>query len=288
MAPMITLDKYLFFGTILNKIRVWKIKRYKKKKIKETKKSPEKMYHLHFKIGVKDNNDSKLSDTVFDINIPATGYYYAKQKLERFIIENIDMEIIEFTSKSMETEIKTIGIDLDSTLIETNAASAAAKELGYDYVDKDVLHWNHLNFPEDLRSKIMEYFVNPIFMCDNAKPIEKAQETIKRWTEEGHNIVLITARSEPIRVRTIAMVNRLFPEITDINFVGMDQSKKDVMRDKGIDVWIDDAPHGVVDAMDIDIPTYLVSNNYTKYNWKVKNDSRLKDVVKIIADIKWK
>jgi 5'(3')-deoxyribonucleotidase len=179
-----------------------------------------------------------------------------------------------------------IGIDLDSTLIETHAAAVAAQELGYDIHNKDVTHWNHLNFPEDLRKKIMEYFMDPLHMCDQAKPIERTQETIKKWVKAGHRIVLITARAEPIRAKTIEMVNRLFPEIEDINFVGMDQSKKSLMVSKKIDFWVDDAPHGVLDSISISIPTYLVSNNYTKYNWKVKDDPGLNGVVKIIAEIK--
>ncbi len=179
-----------------------------------------------------------------------------------------------------------IGVDLDSSLIKTTVPERASKELGYSYGNKDVTHWNHVNFPEDLRKRIMEYFTDPIQMCDNAEPIEKAQETIKRWTEEGHTIVLITARSESIKDKTIEMVNRLFPEIKDINVVGMDQSKKDIMLSKKIDVWIDDAPHGVLDSMSIGIDTILVSNNYTKYNWGVKDDPGLKSVVKIIAEIK--
>jgi len=186
----------------------------------------------------------------------------------------------------MKTPIFTIGFDLDSTLIETHAAEVAATALGYKIKDKDVTHWNHLNFPEDLRKRIMEYFVNPIFMCDQAKPIEGAQETIKRLTKAGHSIVLITARAEQIRERTIEMVKRLFPEITDINFVGMDQSKISVMLSKKIDFWVDDAPHGVLDSISVGINTILVSNNYTKYNWAVKDNPGLNAVVKTIADIK--
>ena len=182
-----------------------------------------------------------------------------------------------------------IGVDLDSTLIETHAAAVAAKDLGYELHNKDVTHWNHLNFPEDLRKRIMEYFLDPVHMCDEAKPIEGAQDAIKRWTKAGHKITLITARAEPIREKTVEMVKRLFPEIEDINFVGMDQSKKDVMKSKKIDFWVDDAPHGIQDSISIDIPTYMVSNNYTKYNWTVKEslkgNRKLRGIVKIIAEI---
>lgn len=179
-----------------------------------------------------------------------------------------------------------IGVDLDSTLIKTNAASVAATALGHPHKDADVTMWNHLNFPDDLRKRIMEYFVNPIFMCDQAEPIAGAQETIKRWAEAGHTIVLITARDESIRERTLEMVNRLFPEIKDINFVGMDKSKKDVMIAKKINFWVDDAETGIIDSMSLGISTIMVSNKFTKYNWPLKTHQGLSDIVKAISDIK--
>lgn len=185
----------------------------------------------------------------------------------------------------MEKRKYTIGIDLDSTLIETNAAEIAAKDLGYAIGNKDVTRWNHLNFPEDLRAKIMEYFMDPAHMCDHAKPIEGSQSAITAWTNQGHTIVLITARAESLRDHTIQMVNRLFPEIKEVHVVGVDQSKKSVMLEKQIDFWVDDAPHGILDAISIGIPTYLISNNYTKYNWEVKEHESLKGVVKTIAEI---
>lgn len=179
----------------------------------------------------------------------------------------------------------TIGVDLDSTLIETNAAEMAARELGYAIGNKDVTKWNHLNFPEDLREKIMEYFMDPVHMCDQAKPIEGSQATITEWTKSGHNIVLITARAETLKESTVEMVKRLFPEINEIHVVGVDKSKISVMLEKEIDFWVDDAPHGVLDAIKVGIPTYMISNNYTKYNWPVRDHGSLKGVVKTISEI---
>jgi hypothetical protein len=89
-----------FFGRIIRKVREWKIKRYKAKKVKtEAKNSPEKIYHLHFKIAIRDPKDGLTKcDNVFDIYIPANGYFYAKKKLERFVVSNIDVEVVEFES----------------------------------------------------------------------------------------------------------------------------------------------------------------------------------------------
>lgn len=178
-----------------------------------------------------------------------------------------------------------IGVDLDSTLIETHAAAVAAKDLGYPIDNKDVVSWNHLNFPEDVRKRIFEYFSDEDHMCHQARPIERAQETISKWAGAGHNIILITARVQKLHESTRAMIARLFPEIIDVNFSDFNGNKKDIILAKKIDVWVDDAPHGVLDSLSMNIPTYLVSNAYTKYNWSVKDDPRLKGVVKIIAEI---
>jgi hypothetical protein len=111
--PTIDLDKHFFinllFGRIIRKVREWKIKHYKAKKVKsEAKNSPEKMYHLHFKIAIRDPKDGIAKcDNVFDIYIPANGYFYAKKKLERFVVANIDVEVVDFESLEEETpEIK--------------------------------------------------------------------------------------------------------------------------------------------------------------------------------------
>lgn len=178
-----------------------------------------------------------------------------------------------------------IGIDLDSTLIENHAVAQAAKDLNLPITNKDALHWGHLNFPPELRKRTHEYFVDPKVMCEDVNPIDGAQDTVKRWIAQGHRIVLITARGKLLTKPTIEMVNRLFPEITDINFVEMDQSKIDIMKSKSIDIWIDDAPHGVMDALKEKIPTIMVSNNYTKYNWHVRNKPGLYGVVKKVSEI---
>lgn len=96
----------LFFGRIIRKVREWNIKYYKAKKVKtEAKNSTEKIYHMHFKIAIRDPKDGLIkSDNVFDIYIPANGYFYAKKKLERFVVANIDVEIVDFESLDEEEE----------------------------------------------------------------------------------------------------------------------------------------------------------------------------------------
>ena len=67
----------LFFGKYIKRLRDWKIKRYKVKKVKsEAKNSPEKIYHMHFKISIRDKDGIQQCDNdLFTISIPAQGYY---------------------------------------------------------------------------------------------------------------------------------------------------------------------------------------------------------------------
>ena len=180
---------------------------------------------------------------------------------------------------------KRIGVDLDSTLIKMTVCGKAAKALGYDYKDVDVIDWYQSNFPDDMKHMILSMFNDPKVMSEDCEPIEGSQETIKRWIEAGHQITLITARGPQLEPSTIKMVNALYPEIHDINFVNFNESKIDTMIGKEIDIWVDDAPHGVIDGMSLHVPTIMVSNNYTKYNWKVRHHPRLHGIVKKIADI---
>lgn len=178
-----------------------------------------------------------------------------------------------------------IGVDLDSTLIKMTVAGKAAKELGYDYTDVDVIDWYQSNFPDDMKKRILEMFVDPVIMCEDVEPIEGSQDTIKRWTNDGHSIVLITARGPALHESTIKMVNKLYPEITDINFVNFNERKINTIINKEVDIWVDDAPHGVIDSMSLRVPTIMVSNKYTKYNWDVRNHPCLYNIVKKVEDI---
>jgi hypothetical protein len=92
----------LFFKRTIEKIRVLRIKNYKSKKVKV---EPEKSYHMHFKLAIRDKTGTHVADEqVFDVHIPANGYFIAKKKLERFVLENIDVEIINFEAEPIEEQ----------------------------------------------------------------------------------------------------------------------------------------------------------------------------------------
>ena len=87
----------VFLTSLVNKIRV---KRYKKKKVKESKSPFDIDYNIKFKIILNDNSGNHVFDsTYFDIVIPAKGAFFARKKLENHIKENINIEIIDIVNE---------------------------------------------------------------------------------------------------------------------------------------------------------------------------------------------
>ena len=95
--------KYLHYMPLVKrffsgKINKWKIKRYKKKKILESKEEFDKDFTIKFKLVLNDNKGKHVfEDTEFDIVIPAKAAFFARRKLEKHLKENISIEIIDIT-----------------------------------------------------------------------------------------------------------------------------------------------------------------------------------------------
>lgn len=168
-----------------------------------------------------------------------------------------------------------IGFDLDNTLIDLDVNKELIKRFNYHSVKSDVNDWDYSNFPEHMRTEIFKLFKDESFMCgETIIPFPNIQNKIKELSKK-HNVVLITARAPNLTEGTIEIVNKYFPEIKDINLVGFNMSKKNLFIEKELDLWIDDSPHGIKDSLELDIKTYLVSNEHTRYNHCVLNQPNL-------------
>ena len=82
-------------SNIYEVFRVWKIKRYKQRKIKDAGRGPVKHYRLFFRLEIKDHRGIKSADRIFDIIIPASGFFFAKKQLESFVFNNLNIEVVE-------------------------------------------------------------------------------------------------------------------------------------------------------------------------------------------------
>lgn len=166
---------------------------------------------------------------------------------------------------------KTIAIDLDGCLVALKAVDIASVILGYDFKEQDNKDWDFSIFPEDLRQKVFQFFDDPFVMCDHVKVIPGSQEKLKEWALMGYRLHVVTARRENIRHKTVEMVRANFPEIEAVHFVGFDESKKQVLDKIKPDMFIDDAPHNVLDGLDMGLNVMMISNKYTAYNHHLRN-----------------
>lgn len=177
-----------------------------------------------------------------------------------------------------------LGIDLDSTLVNLPTIDKVSSDLELNIKPTDFHDWNYSQFPKEFRERAMQLFRDSTFMC-NLLPFYGAQEKVKEWSIAGHELVLITARHEDIRHGTIRLVNRLFPEISTIDFVDQNASKSGLMVKYKLDRWIDDSPHEVENSLSLGIVTHLISNDRTPYNHHVKLSRPLLRVSSSVANI---
>jgi 5'(3')-deoxyribonucleotidase len=159
-----------------------------------------------------------------------------------------------------------ICIDFDDTLIYSKICKYASQILGYNYTRKDIETWDLKPFPQNLKDLMYRMFSFNYYMNDTIKPIKGSQEKVNEWLKSGHNVYIITARVAQIREKTIEKVNELFPNVTGLRFVDFNESKISILKELGADVWIDDAPHGIIDSLNAGIKTIMICNEYTKYN----------------------
>ncbi len=172
-----------------------------------------------------------------------------------------------------------IGCDLDGVLVGLKVVEFATNKTKDE---SDVQDYAYSHFTEDIRQLIFSYFHDPVMMCEKIKVLDGVKETLDAWKSSGHTLFLITARAKPIREATLKMVERLFGGIfQDVRFVNIDENKTEVLKELGVDIFIDDAPHNVLAAYK-DIPTVMVSNKYTKYNHHLREQVKW---VKVISDI---
>jgi deoxypyrimidine-specific 5' nucleotidase type C protein (NT5C) len=177
---------------------------------------------------------------------------------------------------------KIIALDLDGVLCGLKVVDVASELLGFNHKEEHSTDWNMMCYPEELRLKIIQFFSDPVVMCDKVKIIPESQKKVKEWFDKGYDLHIITARVPEIRFKTLEMLDTHYPEIKKIHFVNFNESKKDKLREINPDLFIDDNPDNVLTSMELGINTLMVSNKFTKYNHmtrhKVKYINNLMEV----------
>jgi hypothetical protein len=162
--------------------------------------------------------------------------------------------------------LRKIGIDLDNTLIRSinREVDIAAKNLGIKKYP-DICDYWFSNLTKEHRNECMRLFHDPNFMgYKNQIPIENNYYKLIKWQELGYNILIMTAREKSVHKVTLDLVKLYFPLIKKVLFCDIKESKEQLMLNEGLDIWIDDAPHGIETSCKLGIRTYLIYNERTK------------------------
>jgi 5'(3')-deoxyribonucleotidase len=177
-----------------------------------------------------------------------------------------------------------IATDLDNTLYNDPVIEKASKEMGLHYDSSFHTTWDLDILPPPLRARIRELWGDPEHM-GNLTPIEGTREALTRMKQAGNSIVVVTARYSHLEESTKAMIHRDFPGLVDaVYVVGLNTDKTALLQTLDADLWVDDAPHQTIKTRNAGIPTILISNENTKYNWLVRVEKGL-TVRKNLADI---
>lgn len=84
-----------FIINLISTFRKWKLKRYKKKKVRIEKTPFQRDYFIKFKIKVNDPVNPQISDFEYEMVVPAKAAYFAKKKVKSSILNSIELEFTD-------------------------------------------------------------------------------------------------------------------------------------------------------------------------------------------------
>jgi len=161
-----------------------------------------------------------------------------------------------------------IGIDLDSTLVDT-VGMIKDIFIKHQVAYTPALDWHMTNYPEEIRKEIFDIFKNKPEIMRSIKPFPGVISLLDRMSEKNE-IIIITSRVEIEENKR--WIESMFPMVSWVIVTNSENKKEHFINEK-IDIWIDDAPHGIEDARSLGIPTIMISNSDTPYNHHMRRIS---------------
>ena len=169
---------------------------------------------------------------------------------------------------------KNIGIDIDDTITNSSEvfikyAKQYNKEHGIEFrIDTTQLDvskafgWSDDNYKEFVKTYLKE-------ILTEAQPKEYAIDVIKRLQDEGHRIILITARHER-ELDDPYIFTKRWLELNNVNYDKLIvNSKKKAISclENGVEIYIDDNYRNCMETYkELHIPVFLFDTVYNKNN----------------------
>ncbi|MGN1298867.1 MAG: HAD hydrolase-like protein [Candidatus Scatovivens sp.] len=176
-----------------------------------------------------------------------------------------------------------IGIDIDDTISSTfEETYPRAKEYLKNVLGREVIEdyskaidFNYIENILKITPEEMEGFwrANLADLLKKVKPKQSAIETINRLKQEGHKIIIITARwnkdycdSEEISKEWLKKYNISYDKI----YTGA-ESKKEIAINEKLDLFIDDSIKNCREISNSNIKCFLFASKVNIYNKECEN-----------------
>ncbi len=173
-----------------------------------------------------------------------------------------------------------IGIDIDDTISNTNDCLIKQAII----YDKQFAKGRGFKDPEAY--SLMEMFYWSVLDVDGFfkwfkrgnyyltfEPIEQACEILQKLTEDGHEIILITKRTNNLKNRNLTKkwLKKYGFKYQGL-YLGCDK-KGELCQALNIDLFIDNDKYNCLDAVEYNIPCILKGTKYNQIETKNKKDS---------------
>ncbi|MCG8570513.1 MAG: hypothetical protein MJB14_10270 [Spirochaetes bacterium] len=173
-----------------------------------------------------------------------------------------------------------LGIDLDMTLVDFNPVYQEAFDYyGMEYEKPKT--WGMFDYPRFIRKRIFKSFSNSKIMC-SLHPYDDSHPFINHMRHLGHQVIIITARDP--KMNNEHFINSLF-QVDDIIVTQPGKSKQKILKEKAIDIWIDDCPDQVIETYQSGIETIMIQNNDTLYNQHINHIPRINRLSDLLVNI---
>lgn len=177
--------------------------------------------------------------------------------------------------------------DIDETIVKgdiipqaCDIVLAEGHKLDKLYTEADCADFGLSNFPQVLREKIFDMFSDPKYAVWEKVLIEGVYYFLYTLHKMGHEIYLVTSRPASTHEASRKFFNQKLPFINGLFFsnqqlISVDGvSKSKILELLGPDVYFDDAPVYVEEAVSMGIETYMVQNKRTSWNHSHKTKAQ--------------
>src|SRR5438067_13136730 len=146
------------------------------------------------------------------------------------------------------TDTMRIAVDFDGVLFDhvPYVLRGFRDAYGIDLEEEGMRYWDFFQYRAVREKNLTWQCVSTVLRAIDTDPAlhtlpprdPHAREVMARWTRQGHEVLIVTARGEEARATTELFLER--------NHIPHDRLVMSAARKTGYDVLVDDAPHNVL------------------------------------------